>query len=172
MKVITYKGEKWYHARTQYHGIVGKTRYFVNMNPRTQRWKDDDYYTYSVIHRFTPSIIFSAVLLIICSIGFILSSLGKVLLLLLAGQVKAIFDKETYTQGLNGEDNSLLDAIDDVWETLDDDNWCQWYTVRSEQPLTYKELRKVVRDNKDFERTIIEVRDKQIQQPIDNKMLT
>ena len=160
MKVITYKGEKWSYTKTKYHGIVGKTQYFVSTKPRTQRWKDDDYYTYFIIHKFTPSIIFSAVLLLVCSIGFILSSLGKVLLLLVAGQVKAIFDKDTYTQGFNGDDNPLLDAIKDIRVAFSDDSWCQWYEVRSKQELTYKELRKVVRDNKDFERTIIEVRAK------------
>ena len=164
MKVVTYKDEKWYHARTQYHGIVGKTQYFVSTKPRTQRWKDDDYYTYFIIHKFTPSIIFSAALLIICSIGFILSSLGKVLLLLLAGQVKAIFDKETYTQGFNSDDNPLLDAIDDVWKAFSDDSWCQWYEVRSKQELTYEELRKAIRENKDSEKVVIEVsKKKQIQ---------
>lgn len=164
MKVVTYKGEKWYHAKTKYHGIVGKTRYFVSTKSRTQRWKDDDYYTYFIIHKVTPSIIFSAALLIICSIGFILSSLGRVILLLLAGQVKSIFDKETYTQGFNGDDNQLLDAIDDVWEAFSDDSWCQWYEVRSKQELTYGELRKAIRENKNSDKTVIEVsKKKQIQ---------
>lgn len=157
MKTITYRDEKWYLTKTKYHGIVGKTQYFVSTKTTTQQWKGDDYYTYSIIHRFTPSIIFSTVLLIICSIGFILSSLGRVLLLLLAGQVKSIFDKETYTQGFNSDDNPLLDAIKDIWEAFSDDSWCQWYEVRSKQKLTYEELRKAIREHKDWNRTIIEV---------------
>lgn len=158
MKTVTYRDEKWYHAKTKYHGIVGKTQYFVSTKPRTQQWKDDDYYTYFIIHKFTPSIIFSAVLLIICGIGFILSSLGKVLLLLLAGQVKAIFDKDTYTQGFNGDDNPLLDAIKDIREAFSNKSWSQWHEVRSKQKLTYEELRKAIRENKDWEHTIIEVK--------------
>lgn len=170
MKVVTYKGEKWYYVRTKYHGIVGKTRYFVNMKPTTKRWTDDDgYYTYFVIHRFAPSIIFSAALLIICSIGFILSSLGKMLLLLLAGRAKSIFNKDTYTQGFNGDDNPLLDAIKDIREAFSNKSWSRWHEIRSEQKLTYEELRKVMRENKDFGYSIINVRNKKVQnRPIDS----
>lgn len=158
MKTVTYRDKKWYYATTKCHGVIGKTQYFVDINPKTQQWKDNTYYTYFIIHKFTPSIIFSAFWLIVCSLGFVLSCLGKVLVLLLAGQVKLIFDKDTYTQGLNGEDNSLLDAIKDVWKTFSDDSWCQWYEVRSKQELTYEELRKTIRENKDWNHTIIEVK--------------
>lgn len=158
MKIVTYRDEKWYHAKTQYRGIIGKIQYFVSTKPRTQRWKDDDYYTYFIIHKFTFFIIFSAFWLIVCSVGFVLSCLGKAFVLLLVGQVKAIFDKDTYTQGLNGEDSPLLDTIKDVWKTFSDDNWCQWYEVRSKQELTHEELRKAIKENKDWEHTIIEVK--------------
>lgn len=158
MKTVTYRDEKWYRAKTQFHGIVGKTQYFVSTKPRTQRWKDEDYYTYFIIHKFTPFIVFCAFWIIICSIGFILSSLGKVLLLLLAGQVKSIFDKDTYTQGFNGDDSPLLDAIKDIREVFSDDSWCQWYEVRSKQELTYEELREAIRRHKDWNHTIIEVK--------------
>lgn len=158
MKTVTYRDKKWYRATTKYHGIVGKTQYFVSTKPRTQRWKDDNYYTYFIIHKFTPSIIFSAFWLIVCSLGFILSCLGKVLVLLLAGQVKAIFDKGTYTQGFNGDDNPLLDAIKDIREAFGNKSWSRWYEVRSKQKLTYEELRKAIRENKDWEHTIIEVK--------------
>lgn len=158
MKTVTYRDEKWYRATTNYHGIVGKTQYFVSTKPRTQRWKDDNYYTYFIIHRFTPFIVFGAFWLIVCIIGFILSCLGKVLVLLLAGQVKLIFDKDTYTQGFNGDDSPLLDAIKDIREAFSNKSWSQWYEVRSKQKLTYEELRKAIRENKDWEHTIIEVK--------------
>lgn len=97
-------------------------------------------------------------MLFIFGIAFIFACLAKMLFYLLAGKVKMIFDKDTYTQGLNGEDNSLLDAIKDVWKTFSDDSWCQWYEVRSKQELTYEELRKTIRENKDWEHTVIEVK--------------
>lgn len=159
MKTVTYKGKKWYYATTKYHGVIGKTRYFVNMEPTTKRWTNDDgYYTYFVIHRFTPFIVFVAFWLIVCSVGFVLTCLGKVLVLLLAGQVKLIFDKDTYTQGFNGDDSPLLDAIKDIWETFDDKSWSRWYEVRSEQELTYDEIRKTIREHKDWGQPIIKVK--------------
>ena len=97
-------------------------------------------------------------MLFIFGIAFIFACLAKMLFYLLAGKVKLIFDKSIYTQGLNGEESSLLDAIKDIREVFSDDSWCQWYEAQSKQELTYGELRKAIRSYKDWEHTVIEVK--------------
>lgn len=123
-----------------------------------EEWKGNNYYVYPIIHRFNTFFVFSIFMLFIFGIAFIFACLAKMLFYLLAGKVKLIFDKSTYTQGFNGDDSPLLDAIKDIREAFSDDSWCQWYEVRSKQELTYEELRKTIRENKDWEHTVIEVK--------------
>ena len=85
MKSITYRDEKWYHAKTQYHGIVGKKRYFVDTEPTIEKRDGDKYYTYPIIHRFDTFVIIGVFLLIAFSIGFVLVCLAKILFCLIAG---------------------------------------------------------------------------------------
>lgn len=95
-------------------------------------------------------------MLFIFGIAFIFACLAKMLFYLLAGKVKLIFDKSIYTQGLNGEESSLLDAISDVHVALNNKTWSNsWCQVWSERELTYQELCKVIRDNKDFEHRVV-----------------
>ena len=167
MKVVTYKGKKWCYAKTQHHGIFGKRQYFVDTEPIIELI-NGKYYIYPIIDKYKSSVIFDIFVLIIPSIGFVFSCLGKSLILLLLGRVKLIFDKDVYTQTLNGDNIPLLEAIHDI-KVMNSRGWCQWYEVRSDYPLTYKELCKAIKRNQDYENTIIEVRNKKVQnRPIDS----
>lgn len=159
MKVVTYKGKKWYHAKTKSYGIFGKLQYFVDIEPVSEKQENGEYYVYPIIDKYKSCIIYDILLLIIYGIGFILSCLGKALILLLVGRVKLIFNKDVYMQTLDGDDIPLLDAINEI-KIINDRDWSQWYEVRSKQELTYEELRKAIRANKDWERLAIKVEGK------------
>lgn len=158
MKTVTYRNKEWYYATTKYHGIIGKTQYFVDINtePTLREWEGNNYYVYSIIHRFNTFFIFSIFMLFIFGVAFIFACLAKMLFYLLAGKVKLIFDKSIYTQGINGEESPLLDAMSDVKEALNNKTWSSsWCQVWSERKLTYEELRKVIKANKDFDHRIV-----------------
>lgn len=168
MKVVTYQGKKWYHVKTKYSGIYVKTQYFVDIEPISKKQEDREYYVYPIIDRDGSCIIYEILLLSICSFGFVFSCLGKALFFLLTGQIKPIFDINTYAQTLYGDDIPLIDAINTI-KAINNRGWRQWYEVQSDCLLTYKELRKIIRRNQDYENIVITVKNKTVQnRPVDS----